>query len=366
VIREKAGSERRSYLDWARGIAVLIMIQVHVVDGWTLTSARSSIAFHYLNMVGGMAAPLFLWLAGITLVLSAERRGGRTGERHTAWQAVVRRGLEVFVLAFAFRLQSYLFSLGASPLSIFRVDILNVMGLAVAVAGLLWGAVPARGARVTVFAVVALAIAMATPVIRVADRVSVLPIWFQWYLRPAGEHTTFTALPWAGFVFAGCAVGTIVAGVREQQQRSLHLAFAAAGAAFVMLGRYAASFPTIYRESAFWTSSPTFFAIRAGVLLIAVSGIFFVRGGGSAVSRSWQWLPALGRSSLFVYWVHVELVYGWVTLPLRRSLSLWQALAAWAAVVALMYALLPIRDRLVASWRARRSGGGLSTLAARP
>ena len=30
----------------------------------------------------------------------------------------------------------------------------------------------------------------------------------------------------------------------------------------------------------------------------------------------------LGRTSLFIYWIHVELVYGLISLPLHRALSL--------------------------------------------
>ena len=91
------------------------------------------------HLLGGFAAPLFLWLAGLGLVLSAERvldRSPETSERST--EAVVRRGAEIFILAFLFRLQAFIVSPGSSPVTLFRVDILNVMGPAMAVAGLIW------------------------------------------------------------------------------------------------------------------------------------------------------------------------------------------------------------------------------------
>ena len=31
-------SHRRAYVDWARGIAVLVMIEAHTVDAWTRLS----------------------------------------------------------------------------------------------------------------------------------------------------------------------------------------------------------------------------------------------------------------------------------------------------------------------------------------
>ncbi len=354
----RRAGDRRDYIDWARGIAVLIMIQVHVLDAWTVRAAQSSDAFRNLQLLGGFAAPLFLWLAGLVLVLAAERHTARHGDRGEACRVAVARGLEIFVLGFAFRLQSFLFSLGASPLTIFRVDILNVMGLSLAAAGCLWGLVPARR-QLIAFSATALGIAMVTPIIRVSPWVDGLPVWFQWYLRPAAEHTTFTGFPWAGFVFAGGAIGTLVTRATRRQERRLHVGMVGAGAALVVIGVYLASLPSIYRESSFWTSSPTFFIVRVGVLMMVLACIFAaVRlvPVGRLASSSWQWLPALGRSSLFVYWIHVELVYGWVAWPLRRSLSLGQALLAWAALVALMYALVGLRDRFMASWRSPRGG----------
>jgi len=131
-------SSRRRYIDWARGIAVLIMIQAHALDAWTRHADRHSLTFGYFLVLGGFAAPMFLWLAGLGLVLSAERTLTKTGRRSAAAEAVVRRGAEIFILAFLFRIQAFIISPGSSLVTLFRVDILNIMGPAMAVAGLIW------------------------------------------------------------------------------------------------------------------------------------------------------------------------------------------------------------------------------------
>ena len=92
---------RRVYIDWARGIAVLLMIEAHTLDAWTRASDRTSTAFAVARILGGFAAPLFLWLAGVAVVLSASRAAGREGGRAAAVEAICRRGLEIFVLAFS-------------------------------------------------------------------------------------------------------------------------------------------------------------------------------------------------------------------------------------------------------------------------
>ena len=70
---------------------------------------------------------------------------------------------------------------------------------------------------------------------------------------------------------------------------------------------------------------------------------------------AWRPLARLGRSSLFVYWIHVELVYGYASWLWRGALPLWGSLAGCVAFTVLMYGAVVGRDRIVESWRARRA-----------
>jgi uncharacterized membrane protein len=349
---------RRRYLDLARGLAVLVMIEAHTLDAWTRPADRSALAFRNLTVLGGFAAPLFLWLAGAALVLSAESGARRAGSRRESALAVVRRGLEIFILAFLFRLQAFIVSPGSPAVTLFRVDILNVMGPSIVAAAVLWGLVENRAALTLVYAVSALAVAMLTPVVRSAAWVSALPIWLQWYIRPAGEYTTFTGLPWAGFVFAGGALGSLLATARDDRsERRLQAAAAAAGTGLIALGFYTASLPAIYQSSSFWTSSPTYFAIRVGVMMVGLAAIYVLSVAADRAHIALGPLEKLGRSSLFVYWIHVELVYGYAAWPIRHRLTLREAAAAYAIFCALMYGAVLLRDRIVERWRARRASG---------
>src|SRR5690349_13253108 len=101
---------RRPYIDWTRGVAVLLMIEAHVFDAWTSVADRSGFAYRNLMILGGFAAPLFLWLAGLAGVLSAERTLRKTGSRRDAGFALCRRGAEVLLLAFLFRIQAFVVS----------------------------------------------------------------------------------------------------------------------------------------------------------------------------------------------------------------------------------------------------------------
>jgi len=224
-----------------------------------------------VTILGGFAAPLFLWLAGVGVVMAATNAARRSGHRASGVDAGCRRGLEIFILAFLFRLQGFIVTPGGSPVTLFRVDVLNIMGPAMVGVGLLWGAGGTVVARVASCAVAAAAIGMLTPIVRASSLVGALPIWLQWYMRPAGDLTIFTMFPWAGFVFAGGAVGALLAATRhERAERRLHLILGAFGAVLIAFGFYMSGRPSIYRASSFWTSSPTWFAIRVGILMVAV------------------------------------------------------------------------------------------------
>jgi uncharacterized membrane protein len=235
---------RRSYIDWARGAAVLLMIEAHTTDAWTRPAAKQSLGFRNATVLGGFAAPMFLWLAGLGLVLAASRAAQRTGSRTAAADAVCRRGMEIFLLAFLFRAQAFILSPGSHPITLFRVDILNVMGPALFVTGLVWLLLDDVRTRVVAFGAIAAVIALATPIVRAAAAIDVLPIWMQWYLRPAGDYTTFTLFPWAGFVFAGACAGSLIADRQTIAETRLLAAIATAGGVLVAIGFWTAAQPS--------------------------------------------------------------------------------------------------------------------------
>src|SRR3954465_15231621 len=87
---------RLAYIDWARGLAVLLMIEAHTVDAWTRLDARYTTGFRNAAVLGGFGAPLFLSPPGLGVAIAAARTEARDG-RAAAAAAACRRGLEIFV-----------------------------------------------------------------------------------------------------------------------------------------------------------------------------------------------------------------------------------------------------------------------------
>lgn len=333
------------------------MIEAHVLDSWSLRSERATAAFGYLNLLGGFAAPLFLWLAGVSVALAAEQAHSRTGDRTAAGKALIRRGLEIFVLAFLFRTQSFIVSPGNPLVSLLRVDILNIMGPSLMGAAFVWWIAGGARRAAAACAAVASLVALVTPVVRTASWLHVLPPVVQWYVSPAGNHSTFTLFPWAGFVFAGAAYGALLA-LPDRLFEGRTLRRLAAAGALVVVGSYLASLrPSIYPASSFWTTSPTYFGIRAGGMMIAMAGLYALTPLSRVLPAPFAVLARLGRHSLFVYWIHVELVYGYASALIHRQLSLPINALAYLCLCAMLYWSLGLRDRVVGWWRVRRVHG---------
>jgi uncharacterized membrane protein len=347
-------SNRRTDLDWARGIAVLLMIEAHTFDAWTRPAVRATAAFRNVTILGGLAAPLFLWLAGTGVVIAATNAATRSGRQSAGVDAACRRGLEIFILAFLFRLQGLIVSPGGHLVTLFRVDILNIMGPSMVVAALIWGITARPAVRVVLYAAAAAITSMITPIVRVSPLVDTLPTILQWYVRPFADLTMFTMFPWAGFVFGGAACGVLLVAARDERaERRLHVWLALAGLGILFIGHQTGSRPSIYRQSSFWTTSPAFFAIRVGVLMTTISAVYGLARALEPRGILLRPLARFGRDSLFVYWIHVELVYGYATWPIRQRLPIAGSFIAYLLFTALMYWAVVAKGRFMERRRTR-------------
>jgi len=334
---------RRGYLDWLRGLAVLIMVEAHLFDAWVRLLDRSDRPYRWAIIIGGFSAPLFLFLAGVTLMLAA---GSRLRKGATASEVAAmarRRGWMILGLAFLFRLQSFLISGGPFPQTLLKVDILNVMGPAMLLAAVLWGLGPRNSWRAMLLVGGALFFAMITPLVR-ATPAQPLPYPVESYFRSVPGSGAFTLFPWAGFLLLGAAAGLWLDSARtDAEERRVIRQMTLVGPVIAVAGYAASYLPALYASTTFWTGSPTFFFLRVGVLLTAIPCAY----AWAAVARGWSPLREMGTASLFVYWIHVEMVYGVASIWLHKSLSFGQAVVAYLAFCVFLYGLVKLKDRLV-------------------
>jgi uncharacterized membrane protein len=344
---------RRGYLDWLRGVAVLIMVEVHLLDAWVRVIDRPERPYRWAMIVGGYSAPLFLFLAGVAMALAI---GSRLRKGLTASEVASlarRRGWQIFGLAFLFRLQSFIISGGPFPQSLLKVDILNVMGLSMVLAAVLWGMASRSALRVVSLIAVAMVFVFITPIVRTPSFVNSLWYPIEWYFRAIPGSGAFTLFPWVAFVLVGMALGVWLDHTREadEERRAIRV-MAIAGPLVALLGYAATLLPPVYAGTTFWTGSPTYFFVRLGILITAIP----IAYAWSSRVRGWSPLREFGVSSLFVYWIHVEMVYGVASFWLHKALTFQQAAAAYVVFVVFLYALVKWKDRFAQNRAGTRAG----------
>jgi uncharacterized membrane protein len=334
----KPASQRIAWLDWVRGFAAVTMLQGHVFQSFLRDDLRGGGPYVLSQFVGGMPPAVFLFLLGVTfafLMDSQERKGFPAGKRLFA---AFKRSGYLFAAAFAFRLQLWLFSFDKSPWTdLFRVDILNCMGLALLVLSPM--AVFRTVERIRLCAILGFAIAVASPFVSNVNW-SGVPEIVQNYVKPSYQFFGF--FPWAAFVPFGMSVGSILRLQKPADIPATMQWFGWGGLALAFAAYALSSLsPSIYTNSDFWLNSPALILIKTGVVLIVI--VFAWIWNLRIAPTDWSWVRQFGLTSLLVYWVHVELVYGRWFGYLKSQLTVGQTLFAAVLTIALMLGLSLIR-----------------------
>jgi uncharacterized membrane protein len=331
-----------------RGLAVVIMIQCHTFNSFVRMDLRDGGPYVLSQFVGGMAAPLFLFMAGMTLAFQMESLERREGRRMKRWLISLRRAGYILGIAFLFRLCNWAGSWPhASAQEITKVDILNCMGLGMAALAVL--AMAPSKHRAHLAAAAGLAIAAAAPIVANLNWNGVPPLVHE-YLAPGLGRGRFAFFPCASYIAFGLTTGTVVKRIDAGRIERLMQWSVLIGFALVFTAQYFSNIPySIYAKSSFWTDSPALILIRVGICLLMMAGAYLWTE--FCVGAGWSWMQTLGKTSLLVYWVHVMMVYGSWANPLKRALNEWQAALATLAVMAMMTVLAALRLRFSA-WRA--------------
>jgi hypothetical protein len=332
-MKTKTSTYRLQYLDWVRGLGAAIMLQGHVFDSFLRSDLRGGGPYVLSQFAGGMPPAIFLFLTGVTLAFlmdSTERKGMRPLERVTT---AFRRSGYLFFLAFAFRLQLWIFGLPAPWTDLFRVDILNCMGFAIAALSAM--AAFRTTERIRFCAVLGLAITLASPLVTQMNWAGV-PWMLRSYIVP--DLHAFGFFPWGAYLAFGMSAGSAIRAIPpEATERAMQWAALVGGSLIVACQFFANQPYSIYAKSDYWLNSPAQVLSKVGVVLLILALAFVWTRYGA--KDGWSWVRQFGTTSLLVYWVHIELVYGRGLWFLKGNLTELQTGIAAVLVILLMLAI---------------------------
>ena len=329
--------KRILFLDWTRGLAALIMLQGHTFHALIRPELKATSGlYRYSQFFGGEAAAIFLFLTGITYGLGMhKRRDLPAGQRVIS---ALKRARYLFVLAILFRLQMWAFALPWSHFEdLLKVDILNLMGAAAALLSIV--ALAPDGMRRARWAVLAgVVIAGAAPLMTDLSRSGLLTGWpaaITGYFIPGSE--SFSIFPWGAFLAFGLAAGNLIPLVPHEAWSRVMQWAAIVGFGLIYGGIYFSDLDIqLYSHSEFWLDGPGLIACKMGVALLIATAAFLWT---EHLSSGWSFVRLLGTTSLAVYWVHIELVYGVWFGFYRQVLNPWECIVSALVLIALMVAM---------------------------
>jgi hypothetical protein len=279
----------------------LVMVQGHLCDHLLSPAARALPLYQFQAMFHGSTAPGFLFASGFVAGLP---------RAPLSLKASVRRARRLlFVLGVGYALHLPYFSLWKTLTvgtpgelhALFACDALQAIAISqLAVLGIQWLA-GRRWPLVT--GLLAVAMLAAGPFVWGAQLSQKLPLPVGSYFDVlTGSH--FPLFPFAAFVLAGTVAG---AAVGRQEPKTRRRRALRAGVVLIALG-WALAWALQGRVD-FWGVSPAYTLIRLGGLLLLLLLVDIV---GTRELPGFRALALLGRETLLVFVLHLQVLYGGV------------------------------------------------------
>ncbi len=307
---------RIEWVDRLRGLAVVGMMLVHSGPVWLRAEHREGGYAGALGQISGMVAPVFLFLAGLSVAIAARRssRAASLSEQRAVRRRVSLRGLAIAAIGYAMHGSFWVFGgLDGDWRGALKVDVLQCIGVALAV--LPWVAWPARRSAPRSLGAVLFFLLGAQLTWRL-PLAAVLPDALAGYLTYYADYALFPLFPYAAWIALGMLLGPLWLAAEESERGRLRFWLAVAVTAAVAIAARPGlewlerasglrEIPSV--EGGAVRTTVSFFVFKAGVtlaLLVAarLSGLL------PSPSRPGP-LLLLGRRSLFAYVLHLFLIF---------------------------------------------------------
>ncbi len=354
---ERTAGNRYLFIDLFRSAVIVLMLEGHVLRTLLAVTVQSAPVFRLHEFLHGLSAPAFLFGAGLTFVISTKRRWTEFHRWGPLLSRRVRRLL--FVIALGFFLHLPFFSLRkividgmeSDVLQFFQFDVLHCIGFGLLA---LHALIFLFRTEVRFYGLVLATVAgvcFLTPLVWDLDPLRRFGPWAAQALN--GRHgSPFPLFPYLGFLFAGVIVSWEYLVARDEgKEGDFMVRLFALGSAAIGIGTFFDLLPgQVYPTYNFWFTSPNYFIIRIGALMIGLSVAWYTTRRLTAIPPL---AVVLGVESLFVYVSHLVLLYGSVLNPewnlqtmIGSNLPLGQSLLWVIGFLAGMLALASLWRRL--------------------
>lgn len=315
--------QRYQFLDLYRGLIILFMLEGHVLRALLQPAFQATKAFELHEIFHGITAPGFLFGAGFTFAIATQRKW----DQLITWsKGLFRRlGRMVLLVMVGYLMHIPYFSLRktveeSTPEqwdAFLAFDVLQCIGVSLLFLRLLFVVVRSETLFLSCVTALLAAIVAATPLVWESAFIRSFPRWLAMAVHGT-QGSVFPLFPYAAFILAGVLVSWGFLHFFEQGKEARYMKLLAlTGIGLVAAGYVWDILPyRLYPTYDFWFTNPAYFLIRLGILVCLLAALWFfeARVRHREIHDVWmpQWLTTLGVESLFVYIVHMLILYGWV------------------------------------------------------
>lgn len=360
-VRTKA--PRVEGIDLARGLASAIMIQGHAYDGWVHAEGKTTASYLFTRVLGTLPLPSFLVLAGAAIALRCEAARASGEDAKSVRHGLAKRGLTVMAAGYAVNVLSALADGFEGPETFFRADVLQLIGLTIALFSMTAirmrdGVLDKRALTVGAALLATLPVALCTTVSALAGNV---PLPLGYVLAPfigIPNVSVMPAIPLASWAGVGVLVGLLLIHLNRE---SRDIAGAPRRVFAIMLVVSLSIVIGFTRLTTLWVEasgeplSRMHPAVIANAIELAARGVVILAVGGllspllpKAVRRI---LLRLGRGSLVAYVFHIPFCYGAFGRPIQGQLGMLEATFFVVVLEIASFSAVWIRD----AWKQRRA-----------
>jgi acyltransferase len=355
---KSSSSSRVIGVDAARGLASILMIQGHAFDAWGSPSLHSAPGYRIESaFLQTLALPAFMVLSGAALSLRLRSAEARMEDLGAVRRALCVRGLRIALAGYALNLVSALLDGWESAATFFRADVLQCIGLSIALVMGTGVRADARGLLRRAWLGYSTAFWIVVPVLSC--------VWMTTWTRPTPAPWSYAVglvsevrgvtrmpiIPLVSWTAFGLALGTWW----ERRNRDEHAPRGAPRA--LAIGTLCAAAATAIAAKLledWWVArvpgglSRAHPAVIANAIGLAARGAGVLAAGALASDalpqRITRELARMGRRSIWAYAFHVPLCYGALGAGLAGQLDAAQCTAAALGLVALSYGVVRARD----------------------
>jgi len=337
---------RLNFVDFMRGLAMVVMIEVHVVNSLMNPVLRNESWFNYVNFINGLVAPSFIFISGFAFMLGSQSRLNELRTfRYAFWKQLGRILLIWFLgymlhIPFFSRTKCTNLATWDHWLHFMGVDVLQCIAFGLFIFFILRLSIKNDRLFITIAAILGFIAVVPAPWIYNINFDRYIPLFIAMYFTPV-HSTIFPVVPWSGFMAAGILSAWVFMKFRASGTESIYIkrVLLAGIVLFIIslpLLLYLKDYANVIKNLG---PNILFFTVRLGCVFMILAASYYYCAGREKIH------PIIlypSRESLAVYFMHLQVLHRelwWgksVITALNHSLGFGMSLVLSAALILIM------------------------------